>query len=71
MLGTTFEVDLQIAHDYENGFIWFSKNEEEKWKKYASKRSLDPTVDVRENKMRMQRVWLRPLGMSHPLQMPL
>ena len=30
--------------------------------KVASKRSLDPTVDVRADRMRMQRIWLSPLA---------
>ena len=49
----SFEATLQITQDYENDFLWFSKNDKAKWMKYANKRVLDPTVDVRENKMQM------------------
>ena len=48
-----FEAVLQIARDYESNILWFNKNNEAKWKKFASERSLDPTVDVRAERMRM------------------
>lgn len=58
---TAYQAVLQVARDYEDGILWYSKEDERKWKKYASQRELDPNVDVREGRKRMERLWLRPL----------
>ena len=40
------EVILCVYKDYKEGFLLYNKNEEEAWKKYATKNGLDPTMDV-------------------------
>ena len=57
-----YEAVLQVCSDYESGFLWFSKEDEKKWRDYASKHSLDVTVDVRAGRKRMEKNWLRPLS---------
>lgn len=57
-----YEAILQVCKDYEDGHLFYSKEEEKKWKAFADKNNLDPTVDVREHRKRMTMYWLRPLN---------
>ena len=51
-----------MSKDYENGFLFYNKDEEKRWKALALKKNLDPNVDVRPRRKRTAGHWLRPLG---------
>jgi hypothetical protein len=57
-----YAATLQVCKDHEEGILWYSEDDEKKWKEYAKKHSLDPNVDVRVDRRRMERLWLRPLS---------
>jgi len=57
-----YKAVLQVCKDYEEGLLWYSKEDEKKWQTYAKKHSLDPNVDVRQDRRRMEQLWLRPLS---------
>ena len=44
-----FDAILQVCKDYEDGLLFYSMEEEKKWKELARKKNLDPNADVRQN----------------------
>ena len=56
-----FEAIIRVCKDYEAGFLFYSKEDEDKWKEYAQKKKLDSNVDVRSQRKLMACNWLRPL----------
>ena len=56
-----FDAIIRLCKDYEAGFLFHSKEDEDNWKEHARKKQLDPNVDVRLKRKLMTRNWLRPL----------
>lgn len=56
-----FEAIIRVCKDYEAGFLFHSKEDEDNWKEHARKKKLDPNVDVRLKRKLMTSNWLRPL----------
>ena len=56
-----FEAIIRVCKDYEAGFLFYSNDDEDKWKEYAQKKKLDSNVDVRPQRKLMACNWLRPL----------
>lgn len=57
-----FDAILQVCKDYEDGLLFYSKEEEKKWKELARKKNLNPNVDIRPKRQPMTQNWLRPLS---------
>lgn len=53
---------------YEAGFLFYSKEDEDKWKEHARKKNLDQNVDVRLQQKPMTSNWLRPLTLIPDIQ---
>jgi hypothetical protein len=53
---------LQVCKDYEEGRLWYSATDYNKWLTYAEKHQLDSNTNVRAERRRMERLWLRPLS---------
>jgi hypothetical protein len=56
-----YEATLQVCSDYEDGTLWFSERDYKRWLNHAQKHQLDPNIDTRPYKRKMERLWLRPL----------
>jgi hypothetical protein len=52
----------QSCRDYEDGTLWFSETDYKRWLNHAQKHQLDPNIDTRPYRRRMERLWLRPLS---------
>jgi hypothetical protein len=57
-----YVVALQVCSDYEDGTLWFSERDYTRWLNHAQKHQLDPNIDTRPYRRRMERLWLRPLS---------
>jgi hypothetical protein len=57
-----YEAALQICSDYEDGMLWYSEKDYKWWLNHAQKHQLDPSIDTRPYRRRMERLWLRPLS---------
>jgi hypothetical protein len=53
---------LQVCGDYEEGMLWFSERDYKRWLNHAQKHQLDPNIDTRPHRRRMEWLWLRPLS---------
>jgi hypothetical protein len=42
--------------------LWFSETDYKRWLNHAQKHQLDPNIDTRPYRRRMERLWLRPLS---------
>jgi hypothetical protein len=57
-----YEAALKVCSDYEDGTLWFSERDYKRWLNHAQKHQLDPNIDTRPHRRRMERLWLRPLS---------
>jgi hypothetical protein len=57
-----YEAILQVCSDYEDGTLWFCETDYKRWLNHAQKHQLDPNIDTRPYRRRMERLWLRPLS---------
>jgi hypothetical protein len=57
-----YEAVLQVCSDYEDGTLWYSETDYKRWLNHAQKHHLDPNIDTRPYRRRMERLWLRPLS---------
>jgi hypothetical protein len=57
-----YEAVLQVCSNYEDGMLWFSETDYKRWLNHAQKHQLDPNIDTRPYRRRMERLWLRPLS---------
>jgi hypothetical protein len=57
-----YKAVLQVCSDYENDTLWFNETDYKRWLNHAQKHQLDPNIDTRSYRRRMERLWLRPLS---------
>jgi hypothetical protein len=57
-----YKAVLQVCRDYEDGTLWFSDTDYKRWLNHAQKHQLDPNIDTRPYRRRMERLWLRSLS---------
>jgi hypothetical protein len=51
-----YEAVLQVCSDYEDGILWFSETDYKRWLNHAQKHQLDPNIDTRPYRRRMERL---------------
>jgi hypothetical protein len=57
-----YKTALQVCSDYEDGMLWYSERDYKRWLNHAQKHQLDPNINTRPYRRRMERLWLRPLS---------
>ena len=57
-----YKAALQVCSDYEDGTLWFSERDYKQWLQHARKHQLDPNINTRPYRRRMEQLWLRPLS---------